>query len=83
MNRVTGDILLYGVDKDNVYSYSVNFFSGNENAVSRIREILVKNDLTFDHQKDNLFYYFDGEEAGGIVGFLEEYEIVMFCYFEP
>lgn len=83
INENDGSILLCGIESEAAYfSYAVNFFSGNTYAVDRIREVFTENDLIFDHELNGIYYYFDGEEAGGIVGILDN-GIVMVGYFEP
>ena len=84
INESTGAVLLYGVEHSDeaVFLYAVNFFSGNENAVERIRELFTKNELNFDYESDGQYVYSDGDDAGGLVALLAN-GIVIFAYFEP
>lgn len=84
LNEATGAVLLYGVEdsEDALFLYAVNFFGGNEHAVTRIRELFEKNELNFDYESDGQYVYSDGDDAGGLVALLAS-GIVMFAYFEP
>jgi len=82
VNEVSASFLVYGLDDDGVFVFAVNYFPGNENAVTRIREMLETSGLSLDNTDNGQYFYSEGEEAGGIVGILDD-GLVMFAYFEP
>ncbi len=82
INEVSASFLVYGLDNDGVFLYAANYFTGNEHAVNRIREMLENSGLELDSESNGMYYYSQGEDAGGIVGLLEN-GLVVFAYFEP
>lgn len=81
INENDGSVFLCGIE-NGYFAYGVNFFMGNEYAVQRIKEMFIAGDLSFDHEENGISYYMDGEDAGALVGKLEN-DMVMVGYFEP